>query len=95
MRYYRLEYNNNGKITNIDDIEISQEKLAELTGFTTHYISDLERARYGANFESLDVLSDVLQIPVYKFFIKNPNAVDLPERLDIYRKMKRDTLNSN
>lgn len=90
LRYYRLEYNNKGKITNIEDIGLSQEQLAELCDFTPHYISDLERGRYGATFETLDILSDVLQIPVYKFFIENLNAVNLPERLDIYRKMKRN-----
>lgn len=90
LRYYRLEYNNNGRITNIDDIGLSQEQLAELTDFTPHYISDLERGRYGATFETLDTLSQILQIPVYKFFIQNPNAVGLPERLDIYRKLKRN-----
>lgn len=90
LRYYRLEYNNGGRITSKDDIGISQEKLAELTDFTPHYISDLERGKYGATFDTLDALSEALHIPVYKFFIQNPDAIGLPERLDIYRKMKRN-----
>jgi len=89
LRYFRLEYDDNGKITDIDKIGLSQEKLAELTDLSTHYISDLERGRYGATFETLDILSTVLQIPIYKFFIPNPNIVNLPSRLDIYRKRKR------
>lgn len=88
LRYYRLEYDDNGTITNKDKIGLSQEQLADLSDFTPHYISDLERGKYGATFDNLDVLSAVLKIPVHKFFIENIKAIGLPSRLDIYRKNK-------
>ena len=89
LRYYRLEYNDDGNINDESQIGLSQEQLAELAGFTSHYISDLERGRYGATFETLDILSNVLKIPIYQFFVENPWSVGLPQRLDIYRKQKK------
>lgn len=82
LRYYRLEYNN------INNIGISQEKLAELTGFSTHYISDVERGCYSPTFEALDILSKTLKISVDKFFIEDSKIMNLPGRVDIYRKSK-------
>jgi transcriptional regulator with XRE-family HTH domain len=47
----------------------TQEKLAELVGISTHYLAMLETARNFPTSDTLERLSDALDIPVYELFL--------------------------
>lgn len=48
--------------------EMSQEDLAELTGISVEFISNLERARSAPSFVSLEKLARALGVEVYLLF---------------------------
>ena len=66
VRYYRFKKN------------YSQEKLAEMTGLSTHYISDITIERIS---KALDILPQLL-------FTENSKAKNLSARVDIHRKSR-------
>ncbi len=53
--------------------KITQEELAERTGFTHEYIRKLESSKYngGLSIDSLSNISNVLNVPIAKFMEKN------------------------
>ncbi len=57
VRKYRLE------------LQMSQEKLAELCGLHRTYISDLERFRRNISLTNVQKIADALCIDIYKLFI--------------------------
>lgn len=48
---------------------ISQEKLAELTGLHRTYISDVERGLRSISLNNIEKLSIALNIDIYKLFV--------------------------
>lgn len=58
VKYYRLEKN------------LSQEKLAELSGLHRTYISDVERQQRNISIGNIEAISSALNIEAYKFFIE-------------------------
>ena len=57
VKKYRIKYN------------LSQEKLAELTGLHRTYISDVERGLRSISLNNIEKLSKALNIKTYKLFI--------------------------
>lgn len=49
--------------------EISQERLAELTGLHRTYISALERGKRSISLKNIELIAYALQIEAYKLFI--------------------------
>ncbi len=69
--------------------EYSQEKLGELSGLSTHYISDIEQGKYSPSIPTIECIAKSLQIEPYLLFIANPKADQLSSRVDIHRKNKK------
>lgn len=59
LKYYRKKEN------------VSQEKLAELTGLHQTYISDIERGIRNPSLKTIEKISIGLHIEAYKLFINN------------------------
>lgn len=53
-----------------NEMNISQEKLAELCGLHRTYISDIERFRRSIALENIQRIADALNIETYKLFIE-------------------------
>lgn len=60
IKYYR--YTNN----------MSQEKLAELAGLSSRYITDIERGLHCPTINKLELIAKVLNVEPYELF-QNPN----------------------
>ena len=50
---------------------LTQERLGELSGISTDYISELERGKKVPSIKRLDLIAKALGIEIHKFFIKN------------------------
>lgn len=50
--------------------KLTQEKLGELSGVSTDYISELERGKKVPSIKRLDYIAKALDIDIYKFFIE-------------------------
>ncbi|WP_338949753.1 helix-turn-helix transcriptional regulator [Fusobacterium nucleatum] len=50
--------------------KLSQEKLAELCSFNRTYISSLERGLKSPSLKSIEIISSILEIETYLFFIE-------------------------
>ena len=74
IKYYRFVKN------------YSQEKLGELSGLSTHYISDIEQGKYSPTIPTIERISEALEISPHMLFIENPNAKNMAKRIDIHRK---------
>ena len=48
---------------------LTQEKLGELSGVSTDYISELERGKKIPSIKRLEYIANALNIEIYKFFI--------------------------
>ena len=59
IKYYR--YKNN----------LSQEKLAELCGFTSRYLTDIERGLHCPTINKIEIIAKHLNLEPYELF-KNP-----------------------
>ena len=57
MRFYRNKLN------------LTQEKLSELLGISSDYLSEIERGKRTPSFKRLDLSASVLNIDVYKLFL--------------------------
>ena len=64
----------------------SQEKLGEMSGLSTHYISDIEQGKYSPTIPTIERISKALGISARLLFIENPKANNLSSRIDIHRK---------
>ena len=52
-------------------LNLTQEKLSELSGISADYLSEIERGRKTPSFKRLDLIASALNIEVYKLFIPN------------------------
>lgn len=70
--------------------DITQEKLAELSGVSSNFISQIERGRNKCSLETINNLSTALNVPLYelfKFNRANPTAKDsFSKRIEIMLK---------
>ncbi len=73
LRYYRYQQN------------YSQEKLAEKSGLSTHYISDIELGRYSPSIPIIEALAQALKIEPDLLFIYSSSVKDMSARIDIHR----------
>lgn len=73
VRYYRYLKN------------YSQEKLGEMSGLSTHYISDVEKGKYSPTIPTIERIAEALEIPANVLFIDNQKAYNLASRIDIHR----------
>ena len=60
---------------------LTQEKLAEIVGISTHYLAMLETARNFPTADTLERLCAALEIPVYELFITDPSPREEMEQL--------------
>lgn len=63
----------------------TQETVAELTDLSVTYISQLELGHHTPSFESLQVLSDVLGVEPFEFYVRR-DFKKLPSRVDMSTK---------
>lgn len=47
----------------------TQEKLSELTGISTDYLSEIERGKKTPSFKRMEIIAKALKIEVYKLFM--------------------------
>ena len=57
LRFYRNEQG------------LTQEKLSELTGISTDYLSEIERGKKTPSFKRMEIIAKALHIEVYKLFM--------------------------
>ena len=71
IRYYRKLYNLNKS----KDKELTQEKLAELAGVSVSLIGNLEsdKVSQGVSVYNLWQISNILNVPIQKFFVEIKN----------------------
>ena len=48
---------------------LTQEKLSELAGISTDYLSEIERGKTSPSFKRMDMIANVLGVEVYKLFM--------------------------
>ena len=48
---------------------LTQEKLSELTGISTDYLSEIERGKKTPSFKRMELIANALNIEVYKLFL--------------------------
>lgn len=49
---------------------LTQEKLGELSGISTDYISELERGKKVPSIKRLILIANALDVEIYKFFVE-------------------------
>ena len=52
-----------------NELNLTQEKLSELSGISSDYLSEIERGKRTPSFKRLDLIASALNIDVYKLFI--------------------------
>lgn len=57
LRFYRNEQG------------LTQEKLSELTGISTDYLSEIERGKKTPGFKRMELIAKALNLEVYKLFM--------------------------
>jgi len=57
LRFYRNER------------RLTQEKLSELTGISTDYLSEIERGKKTPSFKRIELLANALKVEVYQLFM--------------------------
>lgn len=60
----------------------SQEKVAELTGLSVTYISQLELGHHTPSFKKLELLAESLGVEPFEFYVKR-DLKKLPPRVDM------------
>lgn len=48
---------------------LTQEKLSELTGISTDYLSEIERGKKTPSFKRMESLAKALNVEIYKLFM--------------------------
>ena len=56
LKYYRKK------------LGLTQEKLSEVSGISSDYLSEIERGKRTPSFKRLDLIANALNIEVYKLF---------------------------
>lgn len=56
LKYYRKK------------VGLSQEKLSEISGISSDYLSEIERGKRTPSFKRMDLIAKALDIEVYKLF---------------------------
>ncbi len=56
LKYYRTSLN------------LTQDKLSELSGISTDYLSEIERGRKTPSFKRMDLIAKALNVEVYMLF---------------------------
>jgi transcriptional regulator with XRE-family HTH domain len=73
---------------------ITQEKLAELSGVSSNFISQIERGRNKCSLETIDSLSNAMNTPLnelFNFRLPNPSFKDnFTKRIEIMLKNLSD-----
>lgn len=77
LRYYRIKN------------KYTQEDLADKSGLTDKYISDLERGQFSPSFEKISELAESLDIEPYKLLKDDEKLDDVPNRLDKITKTRK------
>ncbi len=57
LRFYRNEQG------------LTQEKLSEMTGISTDYLSEIERGKKTPSFKRMELIAKALHLEVYKLFM--------------------------
>ncbi|WP_456509075.1 helix-turn-helix domain-containing protein [Arthrobacter sp. TE12232] len=52
-----------------DELRISQEDLAEISGLHRTYISDIERSRRNVGIDNLERIAEALQLPLDRLLL--------------------------
>ena len=52
---------------------LTQDKLSELTGISSDYLSEIERGKRVPSLKRLIMIADAMNIPAYKLLMKYPN----------------------
>lgn len=71
LRYYRIKN------------KMTQSELAEKSGLTDKYISDLERGLYSTNLDTLDEIAIALNVDTYKLIKFDATHTVESNRLDV------------
>ena len=50
-------------------LNLTQEKLSELSGISSDYLSEIERGKKTPSFKRMDLIANALNIEVYKLFL--------------------------
>ncbi len=50
-------------------LNLTQEKLSELSGISSDYLSEIERGKRTPSFKRMDLIADALNLDVYKLFM--------------------------
>ena len=50
---------------------LTQEELSEISGISSDYISEIERGKKTPSFKRMILISQALDIEIYKLFMKN------------------------
>ena len=50
-------------------LNLTQDKLSELSGISSDYLSEIERGKRTPSFKRLDLIASSLEIEVYKLFL--------------------------
>ena len=48
---------------------LTQEKLSEVCGISTDYLSQIERGKRTPSFKRMDIIAKALNVEVYKLFL--------------------------
>ena len=64
-------------------LELSQEKLAELSGVHPTYIGQLERGEKNATLESIEKIANALNIPLSKLFEKLGDSAEAGQSIPL------------
>lgn len=54
---------------------ISQEKLAEISGLHRTYISDIERSQRSISLNNVQKIANALDVPTYKLFMSESEHI--------------------
>ena len=52
-----------------NSLNLTQEKLSELSGISSDYLSEIERGKRTPSFKRIELIAKALEIDVYKLFM--------------------------
>ena len=74
--------------------KLSQKRLSEIAGLTHNFINDIETAKKGVSFETIDRLSEALQVEPMHFFADS-NYLHKHEMEDLLTALERLNVSIN